>query len=321
MKSPAFQFYAGDFLVSTATMSAEEVGGYIRLLCYEWTNGPLTNDPAVLERLSGCTSNALAMLVHKFSIDENGKLYNERLEQTRRDRDRFTQSRAKNAALRWKKHDSACTSNASAELVQSTSNALQSSVFSLHKERESSKSGLCTSIASASTPTQGTSAASAASLSLEIGDSPKPEKSAPPKTPLQLRAEKLHGKRETTPWDRSEQKAWKLAEAAVAATSSEEWAAMEFFYSEPQEKTYARKDLATTLNNWSGEVQKAMSYVEKHPYPTRKQSKPVIAAIPEPNGWREMLENSKYGPGGAFEAKTWGELPRDIQAHCAKTLK
>lgn len=31
-KSPAFQFYAQDFLVGTAMLSAEETGAYIRLI-------------------------------------------------------------------------------------------------------------------------------------------------------------------------------------------------------------------------------------------------------------------------------------------------
>ena len=85
MKAPAFQFYAADFLVGTAMMSAEEVGGYIRLLCYQWTHGSIPNDDAVLQRLTGCGGNAVASIRHKFGIGSAGGLVNERLEQVRPD--------------------------------------------------------------------------------------------------------------------------------------------------------------------------------------------------------------------------------------------
>lgn len=92
------------------------------------------------------------------------------------------------------------------------------------------------------------------------------EKDMPPKSgksPLQLRVEKLHRKRESTPWDRSEVTAWKSAEPAVKEATEEEWVMLESFYAAPQSQTYARTSLATTLNNWSGEIQRARQWAEK----------------------------------------------------------
>ena len=80
------------------------------------------------------------------------------------------------------------------------------------------------------------------------------------KNTFQLRAEKLHGKRISTPWDRAEQLAWKTAAPCVEATSEAEWACIEAFYAAPQEETFARKSLSVTLNNWSGEVAKAVAW-------------------------------------------------------------
>ena len=37
--------------------------------------------------------------------------------------------------------------------------------------------------------------------------------------------------------------------------------------------------------------------------------------IPEPEGWRACLAESKYGPGGALECSTWAGLPRDVKAY------
>jgi hypothetical protein len=41
--------------------------------------------------------------------------------------------------------------------------------------------------------------------------------------------------------------------------------------------------------------------------------KPADVPIPEPHGWRDILEDSKYGPGGIFEAATWAQVPRDVK--------
>src|SRR6478752_824536 len=44
MKPPAFQFYADDFLGGTLTMTLEERGLYITLLCLQWSKGFVTED-------------------------------------------------------------------------------------------------------------------------------------------------------------------------------------------------------------------------------------------------------------------------------------
>ena len=54
-KSPAFQFYPGDWLSSlrVSLMTLEEEGAYIRLLCYCWKHGDLPASPEELARLIG----------------------------------------------------------------------------------------------------------------------------------------------------------------------------------------------------------------------------------------------------------------------------
>ena len=41
-RAPAFQFYADDFLAGTMTMTNEERGAYISLLCLQWSKGFVT---------------------------------------------------------------------------------------------------------------------------------------------------------------------------------------------------------------------------------------------------------------------------------------
>lgn len=121
MSSPAFQFYPADFLVGTADMSAEEVGGYMRLLCYQWTKGGLPNDDGKLSMMAGCDRNAMASIRHKFGIGVDGKLRNERMEQVRAEQDAYRARQAENASKRWKKNGSAmppqCDGNATAYAV------------------------------------------------------------------------------------------------------------------------------------------------------------------------------------------------------------
>ena len=80
------------------------------------------------------------------------------------------------------------------------------------------------------------------------------------KTELQLRAEKLFRRRPTTPWDRSEIKAWEMAVAIASDMTEQEWKAIELFYSAPKDTTYARRNLATMLNNLNGEIAKAQDW-------------------------------------------------------------
>jgi hypothetical protein len=89
---------------------------------------------------------------------------------------------------------------------------------------------------------------------------PFPAPEPPAKTPEQLRAEKLFHRRPSTAWGKAELTAWRAARATIEGTHADDWELLEWFYAQPQEKTYARRDLATLLNNWNGEIDRARSY-------------------------------------------------------------
>ena len=112
-KSPAFRFYAADFVTDTQSWTAEEVGVYVRLLCSEWINGsipPMSDEDGTangkpmaepmaqpmadakqmvsrLARIAGITEDQLLrvwpQVGGKFSKGEDGNLYNSRLEHER----------------------------------------------------------------------------------------------------------------------------------------------------------------------------------------------------------------------------------------------
>jgi uncharacterized protein YdaU (DUF1376 family) len=113
-KPPAFQFYPRDFLVGCAMLSAEAVGGYIRLLCYQWEHGYLPDDDEQLARLGGCSGNAVASIRHKFGIKSAGKLANTRLEEVRAEQSAFSEKQRIKAKKRWETGQNDATGYATA---------------------------------------------------------------------------------------------------------------------------------------------------------------------------------------------------------------
>lgn len=87
--APAFQFYVGDFLTGTITMSLAEVGGYIRLLGHQWSSGSVPGDDlAALARAMTCDrAEADAVwpkIRDKFRCKKDGVWINSRLEKERK---------------------------------------------------------------------------------------------------------------------------------------------------------------------------------------------------------------------------------------------
>jgi uncharacterized protein YdaU (DUF1376 family) len=124
-KSPAFQFYAENFLIGTALMTKEEVGTFVYMLCYQWTHGSLPSDQKGLRQLLNVRRDVPIKVLSKFRVCEDGNLRNDRLEQERAKQAKFAESRRANAKHRWSTSN-ACA-DASASEVQCTRNALQSS--------------------------------------------------------------------------------------------------------------------------------------------------------------------------------------------------
>lgn len=87
MDSPAFSFYAKDFMLSTVTMSLAERGAYITLLAYQWDRGTVPSGAVELSRLFGCSASQAkaywSVLADKFEIGADGMLRNHRLEMER----------------------------------------------------------------------------------------------------------------------------------------------------------------------------------------------------------------------------------------------
>lgn len=126
-KSPAFQFYASDFLVDTAEMSNQEVGAYIRLLAYQWVNDGITSVEHKLNRILGKElDDVWAGVEHKFELCDDNMYRNPRLERSRVEleeyKKRCSDAGKIGAAKRWhsdpnatamRKNDSSSSSSSS----------------------------------------------------------------------------------------------------------------------------------------------------------------------------------------------------------------
>jgi hypothetical protein len=99
-KDPAFLFYPSDFLIGTVFMTDEQVGRYVKLLCYQHQMGPLKEE----DMLAVCKTKD-EKIFSKFKKDENGLYYNERLDLEATKRRSFCKSRKDAIRMRYVRSD------------------------------------------------------------------------------------------------------------------------------------------------------------------------------------------------------------------------
>lgn len=93
-KDPAVLLYTSDFLSGTYTMSDEQVGKYIRLLCYQHQKGKLTE-----KDMQSICRGYDEDVYSKFDLID-GYYVNKRMYEEAEKRSKFTESRRKNASAK-----------------------------------------------------------------------------------------------------------------------------------------------------------------------------------------------------------------------------
>jgi uncharacterized protein YdaU (DUF1376 family) len=237
-KAPAFQFYADDFLAGTSDMSAEEVGGYIRLLCHQWTKGGIPNDPDRVARIAGLMgSPCVGYVMAKFRLSDGHTLKNERLEKVREEQNAFKakQSAAgtNGAAKRWNKcpDDGDPNGDPNGVAIATPMATPMAGAWPQHSSPSPSPSPLDT-------------------------DTKKAPRELPPELEaFRLRVGAMVRRRPTTHWSTKEIKA--LKEVFAFNTPEEDIVALEARYKSNDQ--YLRKELETLLNHWNGEIDKSRS--------------------------------------------------------------
>ena len=101
-RAPAFQFYADDFLAGTMTMTNEERGAYISLLCLQWSKGFVTE--LDIQRIClGMPTHCQSICQSKFEVGDDGHYRNKRLEKERTKQKERSEKQRDIANLRWNK--------------------------------------------------------------------------------------------------------------------------------------------------------------------------------------------------------------------------
>lgn len=95
MKSPAVNFYTSDFLTGTTFFTNKEVGGYIRLLCYQHQLGHLEEEK-INSILSDFDDKEKQKVLSKFCKDKNDLFYNKRMELEITKKKKYSESRSNN---------------------------------------------------------------------------------------------------------------------------------------------------------------------------------------------------------------------------------
>jgi uncharacterized protein YdaU (DUF1376 family) len=113
-RSPAFQFYPGDFLSdrNVVVMSMHERGLYITLICHAWQS-PLPADPVELSRICGVPLTSFRKFwpaVSKCFRDVDGQLVHPRLERERGKQQEYKRRQSDAASKRWQSHGNATAS-------------------------------------------------------------------------------------------------------------------------------------------------------------------------------------------------------------------
>lgn len=140
--------------------------------------------------------------------------------------------------------------------------------------------------------------------------------------PLLLRAKSIFRMRPGTALDRSMRRAWKLASAAIAGTTEPEWQTLEAYYAAelPSRDDIRRRDLATLLNNWSGELTRAEAWAARTGFhPENSQKKEKGAGAPDEEIWRAALEGL-YPDADPGTYRTWSDIPDSLKAEILEVL-
>jgi len=91
-KDPAFLFYVQDFNDGTQDFTNEEVGAYLRLLLFQFSQGHLPLE-RIKRKLNSDFDRLWPVLSSKFIKDNSGNYYNERLQEEQLKRMKFCESR------------------------------------------------------------------------------------------------------------------------------------------------------------------------------------------------------------------------------------
>jgi uncharacterized protein YdaU (DUF1376 family) len=97
-QDPAYRLYTSDFLVRNSHMTDDQVGKYIRLICWQHQNGHIP------ETVLKSQSKEDPIVMEKYLVDDNGRYYDLEVELEVQRRLEVRTTKVENANARWKKN-------------------------------------------------------------------------------------------------------------------------------------------------------------------------------------------------------------------------
>ena len=95
-QDPAFLLYSADFLVRSVEMTDEQIGKFIKLLCYQHQTGHMKKETMLLV----CKEED-GEIFSRFIIDNNGLYYNKELDDEVKRRSGICETNKKNIEKYW----------------------------------------------------------------------------------------------------------------------------------------------------------------------------------------------------------------------------
>jgi uncharacterized protein YdaU (DUF1376 family) len=254
--APAFDLYPQRWLAGTVSLTAEERGAYIQLLCEQWEQEGLPDDVKRLLAIARCRPAALVNILPKFPKCDDGKRRNSRLEVIREEQ----RVRIEKSRLKIEKMNAARVScrGSTRTSTRESQNGPQ--------ETPCRPSSPLTTVLEATLP----EGAPPPTDSSKQESYPQREGVDPPEagatlTDLQQRLGALFGRRKSTQWDAKEIKQLRKISKTVSDADLQR---LEWYYrlQIPKESDYRRQTLSTLLNNFTGELDRARKFKEPSHY-------------------------------------------------------
>jgi hypothetical protein len=135
------------------------------------------------------------------------------------------------------------------------------------------------------------------------------------------RARAIFRKRPGTPLDPAETRAWRKVSAILAATPDDEWLHLEAYYAAdiPPRDDIRRRDLATLLNNWSGELTRARRWSEHTGWHPENSEKKENGGAPPDDLWRDILR-ALYPDSDPAVYATWAMVPDSLRREILEAI-
>lgn len=92
MKDPALMFYTANFLAETRRMSLEQIGKYIKLICFQHQTGHI-----IEEEFTEIVSHSDTAISCLFDVDEYGRYFVQHIDDAIEQRRKYSISRSQNA--------------------------------------------------------------------------------------------------------------------------------------------------------------------------------------------------------------------------------